>query len=333
MKEEDLQAHIVSTYFSLRRGMIVVALACPIAVVLWGKLWHVEWQNSISAYYFAPNGGNWTYSPYPVRALFAGMLFALGTFLYLYKGFSNLENWLLNLAGVSAIVVALSPMIPEKGYIPLSGMLHYAAAVTLFVCIGLTAIFCNEFDAEMGQGPPGKAAVQTRLPVDRRVHDRLSGGRNRPGVRFRRHGQTSFLDRGGRHMGVFGLLDHERHRAHADGGRIQGAQGHAAPAGAELGLGVGGPSRLTPRWSSAPARAIPRPCGPSARRRRAGAAYLLMPLKAALTTSPPNGRCRRPSARICDSSRRAGRRGSCVRSLRAAIGITSSPAVSAASAA
>ncbi len=44
-----------------------------------------------------------------MRSWFVGILFVLGIFLYLYKGFSTLENCLLNIAGLSALGVALFP--------------------------------------------------------------------------------------------------------------------------------------------------------------------------------------------------------------------------------
>jgi hypothetical protein len=141
---EELQLHILSTYNSLRIGMFAVAAAAPIVIVLWGLLFHVDWQNSISAYYFAPNANKWEYSVYPGRVLFVGILFALGSFLYLYKGFSKREDIALNLAGLCALGVALFPMYQELHYIPFSNRLHFTFAILLFICMAYTAIFCHE---------------------------------------------------------------------------------------------------------------------------------------------------------------------------------------------
>ena len=76
--------------------------------------------------------------------LFVGSLFALGSFLFLYKGFSRREDIALNLAGVSAVGVALCPMYAEAGYIPVSNVLHFTFAVILFICIAYVAIFCHD---------------------------------------------------------------------------------------------------------------------------------------------------------------------------------------------
>jgi hypothetical protein len=143
-RDEVLQKRILSTYNHLRFGMFAIAAATPIVIVLWGILFSIDWQNSISAYYFAPNGEKWEYSTYPVRVLFVGILFALGSFLYLYKGFSGREDLALNLAGAFALGVALCPMYAETGYIPLSNKLHFTFAILLFICMAYTAIFCHE---------------------------------------------------------------------------------------------------------------------------------------------------------------------------------------------
>lgn len=144
MAETELQERIVSTYNSLRMGMSIIAVATPVAVVVWGLLFGVSWQDSISAYYFAPDGSAHAYSPYPVRVLFGGVLYAIGSFLYLYKGFSWREDWALNIAGVSAVAVAMCPMYAETGYIPSSNILHFSFAGLLFLCMAYTAVFCHD---------------------------------------------------------------------------------------------------------------------------------------------------------------------------------------------
>jgi hypothetical protein len=144
MTNEELQKHIASTYNSLRLGMGIIAAASPVIVVVWGLVFGVPWQDSISAYYFAPVGKEQVYSIYPVRVLFVGVLFALGSFLYLYKGFSRREDVALNLAGLFALGVALCPMYAQAGYIPHSNILHFTFAVLLFVCMAYTAIYCHE---------------------------------------------------------------------------------------------------------------------------------------------------------------------------------------------
>jgi hypothetical protein len=141
---QELQEHILSTYNRLRLGMGWIAFATPIAIVVWGLIFGVSWQDSISAYYFAPHADERVYSIYPARVLFVGVLFALGSFLFLYKGFSSREDIALNLAGLFALGVALCPMYAQAGYIPFSNVLHFTFAVLLFICMAYAAIFCHE---------------------------------------------------------------------------------------------------------------------------------------------------------------------------------------------
>ena len=144
LDDQEMQTHILSTYNSLRFGMGVMAAITPPIIVLWGYLFHITWRDSISAYYFAPRGDLWEYSAYPCRVLFVGFLFALGSFLYLYKGFSKREDWALNTAGICAVTVAVFPMYTEPDYIPWSKYVHYSAAVVLFLCVAYVAIFCHQ---------------------------------------------------------------------------------------------------------------------------------------------------------------------------------------------
>jgi hypothetical protein len=144
MADPELEKRVFSTYNSLRIGMIAIAAATPFAIVLWGWKFGIASQDSISAYYFAPAADSSVFSIYPCRGLFTGILFAIGSFLYLYKGFSRLEDRALNCAGVCAVGVALCPMYAQPGYIPHSNYFHFTFAVLMFVCMAITAIFCHE---------------------------------------------------------------------------------------------------------------------------------------------------------------------------------------------
>jgi hypothetical protein len=100
----------------------------------------------MSDYYFAFVPADSPLRVFPMRGFFVGILWAIGCFLILYRGFSNTENWLLNFAGFSAIAVAFFPMAAactNCASVDLS-RLHYFSAVALFVFIALVAWFCNE---------------------------------------------------------------------------------------------------------------------------------------------------------------------------------------------
>lgn len=102
-----MQRHVAETYKYLRFGMAGLAFVFPVLLVLAGVVLH--WlgppgvmpdpvMSSMSAYYHTP-----------LRGVFVGLLYAIGFYLYLYKGFSVFENRWLNLAGTFAILVAMLP--------------------------------------------------------------------------------------------------------------------------------------------------------------------------------------------------------------------------------
>jgi len=125
-------------------------LAFVFPFLLWGiGSWNeIPLQNSISDYYFAFAPPTSALRDFPGRVVFVGVLFVLGFFLMLYRGFSRTENWALNIAGLSAVLVALFPT-KTPAYCTNCGsntdsFVHYPAAVVLFVCIAFVAWACTE---------------------------------------------------------------------------------------------------------------------------------------------------------------------------------------------
>jgi hypothetical protein len=76
----------------------------------------------------------------PMRTPFVGVIFMIGSFLYLYKGYGDGENYLLNLAAISAVLVALFPNDHNCGSSCPTFNAHGTFAVIFFVCIALVAI-------------------------------------------------------------------------------------------------------------------------------------------------------------------------------------------------
>lgn len=104
-----LLQHFSATYFSLRAGMALLAAAFPLLLVMMGdSRYEVATQPSLSAYFWAV-GAPLQCASFPLRTVFAGVLIAIAMCLYAYKGYTTLENWLLNFAAVCAVVVALYP--------------------------------------------------------------------------------------------------------------------------------------------------------------------------------------------------------------------------------
>ncbi|MBE1498707.1 hypothetical protein H4696_005807 [Amycolatopsis lexingtonensis] len=132
---ETLRTYIAKTYYSLRWGMAGIAFLLPFFLLFVGPLADTGPQpDSISGYYHTP-----------LRDVFVGALVTTGTFMVLYKIFTPLENWLLNIAGVSTILVAMLPCAVPEGRPPADFTFpagHAVFAIITFVGIGLTAIFC-----------------------------------------------------------------------------------------------------------------------------------------------------------------------------------------------
>jgi hypothetical protein len=133
---------ILKTYVYLRVGVGAVALALPL--ILWqvGKHWagiSIEDANSMSGYYneVGPTGRS-------MRDVFVGGLFFMGGVMLLYKGFSRLEDWLLNVAGVGSIVVALVPTAARGVPSPSRFTVHGFAAYTAFACMAVVCWVCSK---------------------------------------------------------------------------------------------------------------------------------------------------------------------------------------------
>jgi len=144
MIPKKLEDNILSTYFSLRMGIVLLSVALPLILYFSGPL-----LNSMSAYY--GRGGF-------LQAVFVGILWAVGSFLYLYKGYSTLENVLLDLAGVFAVLVAMIPCNCWPGAVGDSNKLHGTSAVLFFFSMAAVCVFC--------------AKDTLALVVDQKVKDR-----------------------------------------------------------------------------------------------------------------------------------------------------------------
>jgi hypothetical protein len=87
----------VKTYRYLRISMVGAVVLLGVSVVI--ERSNVDcWQTSVSAYYYTP-----------VRAIFVGMLLAIGLCLIVIKGSTVWEDATLNAAGMLAPVVAVVP--------------------------------------------------------------------------------------------------------------------------------------------------------------------------------------------------------------------------------
>jgi hypothetical protein len=143
-----LEMHIVKTYSGLRNGIGLLAIALPLILSIWGYVkYGLPPQDSISAYYhaFVPTGsppglldvdGNGV-----MRNWFVGILWAIGVFLVLYRGYGRRQNTALNYAGVFLIIVAMFPMGWTCGSTCPKVSTHGVFAILFFLAIGYVCIF------------------------------------------------------------------------------------------------------------------------------------------------------------------------------------------------
>lgn len=92
----------VATYRYLRLAIVVVLVAL-LASVVFERFQTDCWQGSLSAYYYTP-----------VQPIFVGALIAIGVSFVAIKGSTEIEDLLLNVAGVVAPIVAVVPTAPSE---------------------------------------------------------------------------------------------------------------------------------------------------------------------------------------------------------------------------
>jgi hypothetical protein len=99
----DEKSQYVISYWRLRQSLGVLALIMPLWVRLGVRFWeHIPSTDSISAYYYTS-----------MRDVFVGTLCAVGVFLFCYRGYDRIDNWVTNVAGLAAIGIGLLPMDPQ----------------------------------------------------------------------------------------------------------------------------------------------------------------------------------------------------------------------------
>lgn len=135
MTAEDLRRNMMSTYFTLRLGIVILSVALPLVLLVYSLVSHGRLaESSMSAFYGADGGA--------MRNWFVGILWAIGFFLILYKGFSPLEDWLLNFAGGFAVFTAMTPCNCEGPAALDKSKAHATFAILFFACMVCVCLFC-----------------------------------------------------------------------------------------------------------------------------------------------------------------------------------------------
>jgi hypothetical protein len=173
---------IQGTYFRLRFIVAIIGLLFPVILYFGGKINHFGLRGSMSAYYWATANAPCPCGDFPehsgkckqikknsedekacrarpaateagsMRSYFVGFLFAVGAILFANKGYSRREDIFLNIAGVSAWLIALFPM-PWTGKPAPLPWVHGTAAIIFFLAIASVAAFCSRATVKLINNP------------------------------------------------------------------------------------------------------------------------------------------------------------------------------------
>lgn len=104
MPEQRARDLTLDTYRYLRGGMVVMVVMLGVGVI-GAAVSSRCWQGSISAYYYSP-----------AHSVFIASVCAIGVLMIVYRGSTDTEDALLNVAGMAAFIVAFVPTNPVEGH-------------------------------------------------------------------------------------------------------------------------------------------------------------------------------------------------------------------------
>src|SRR5438132_6135254 len=129
--QREADNFLVISYFSLRKAVGIIGLLLPFVVAV-GKiiLDGGGLQTSISAYYYTVMGN-----------VLVGSLWAIGVFLFSYRGYDRKDEIAGKIASVAAIAVALFPTNPKDALTgSWVGRIHFTSAVILFLTLAFFSL-------------------------------------------------------------------------------------------------------------------------------------------------------------------------------------------------
>lgn len=144
---------LVISYLSLRRTVGVIGISLPFVLAIGNLLLGADGiEKTMSAYYYTRMGD-----------VFVGSLFAIAVFLMTYQGWDWRDNLAGDIAGISAIGVALFPVAPELESLTtsqiVSDLLHAVFAGLFFFAL---AYFCLVLFKKFSPDQPPTAAKTKR---------------------------------------------------------------------------------------------------------------------------------------------------------------------------
>ena len=135
--DERLKNRFAGAYLTLRRSLGLFGVLLPVALALLGFYFKgcVCLQDSISDYYSLRT-----------RDVLVGCLFAIATFLFVYKGYDDKDDWTGDAAALCALGVALFPNSGDQ----VDKTIHFVSALGFFLAL---AYFCLALFTKSGKSP------------------------------------------------------------------------------------------------------------------------------------------------------------------------------------
>ena len=124
---------LVVSYLMLRKAIGCLGMGLPVVLAIGGGLiFQTGLQETISDYYYTGMGD-----------VFVGTLFAMGVFLFSYKGYGKQDNRVANIAAVCVIGTALFPTTPSDPTTLTAaiGKIHVAFATSYFAALAYFSLF------------------------------------------------------------------------------------------------------------------------------------------------------------------------------------------------
>ena len=149
-RRQEVQNALIWSYLKQRRVIGYLGMSLPFTVFLGALIFfQTGLQGSISSYYYTG-----------MRDVFVGTLWAIGFFLYAYRGYDKFENRLGNLACLFAVGVSLFPTAPLVSPSTLQtriGYLHlFSAAGFFFTLMWFSLFLFTKSDQPEEAWPPQK---------------------------------------------------------------------------------------------------------------------------------------------------------------------------------
>lgn len=143
---------LVFSYLVLRKAIGYLGTLLPVLLAIGAVLlFRTGLQSSVSSYYYTG-----------MRDVFVGTLFAIGFFLFSYKGYGRPDNLAGNVGWVSAVGAALFPTAPDEAEsLGFSGIAHFVfAAVFLLTLIYFSLFLFTKTDPDK---PPTRRKLQRNM--------------------------------------------------------------------------------------------------------------------------------------------------------------------------